>query len=42
MGGTTRTTTWVGLLGVPVFSGASAAGVTNDSVLLGGEAWTPL
>lgn len=42
VGGTTCTSTWVGLSGLPVLSGALAAGVTNDRLLLGGEALAPV
>ncbi len=42
VGGTSLMTTMKGLLGVPVFRGALAAGVTNDSVLLCAEGVAPL
>lgn len=42
VGGTSLITTVLGLLGVPVLSGALAAGVTNDSVLLDGEGLAPV
>jgi len=41
VGANSRTTTVLGFLATPVFSGALAAGVTNDRVLLAGDG-TPL
>jgi len=38
VGGFTRITTTEGLAALAVVRGASAAGVTNDRVLLGGDA----